>query len=212
MKKPHDNSAIPATQSCDVVSVELDGSLFSWDGKRWTHAGQDIVPPASILGRLRAIRKPEIPTVEYVVNRLAKLLAAVPPRRPSNEIGNLIWKSGPVDARYELYSSAYLGSPYWHAFREAVLEKIGKRCELCDETDGIELHHLSYARLGGEHAEDVAVLCHTCHDDAHCPGANEVSSTVLDRRRKRGLSQWKGPNVTGRSSASHPRGERRTRF
>ena len=33
--------------------------------------------------------------------------------------------------------------------------------------DWLEVHHLSYARLGHEHDEDLYVVCRSCHSDLH---------------------------------------------
>lgn len=61
---------------------------------------------------------------------------------------------------------AYRLSPHW-ARRRAVLRK--KACERCghDKVQHLQVHHLTYARLGRELETDVATLCRDCHKSAH---------------------------------------------
>lgn len=61
----------------------------------------------------------------------------------------------------------YLVSDHWFAFRDYVFSKKGYRCELCRATECIELHHLTYARLGHERIEDVRPLCRLHHRQQH---------------------------------------------
>jgi len=62
----------------------------------------------------------------------------------------------------------YLVSPHWVAFRNSVLE-VRSKCERedCGATKNLQVHHLTYDRLGTERAEDVAVLCLRCHEREH---------------------------------------------
>ena len=58
----------------------------------------------------------------------------------------------------------YLRSPEWRGTRAAALERAGHCCSLdVTHTDGLEVHHRTYERLGCELATDVVVLCHACH-------------------------------------------------
>lgn len=62
----------------------------------------------------------------------------------------------------------YLESPYWrlHVRRQA-LARAGGRCERCGVSDGLEVHHVTYERLGCEHPDDLEVLCGPCHGAHH---------------------------------------------
>jgi hypothetical protein len=60
----------------------------------------------------------------------------------------------------------YLASPYWLAFRQRLLSERGA-CDDCGTRQSLQLHHLSYARLGAEVAADVRVLCQPCHEKVH---------------------------------------------
>jgi hypothetical protein len=74
---------------------------------------------------------------------------------------------------------AYLRSPAWQQRRQAALGRADGRCEhtppvgsrdgspvhgpRCDATQGLQVHHRTYARVGNEEPEDLAVLCETHH-------------------------------------------------
>jgi hypothetical protein len=71
----------------------------------------------------------------------------------------------------------YLESQHWRSFRKLVLDTQRVRsglehnvCESClSAKDGIklQLHHLTYARMGNERIEDVKVICRECHQKVH---------------------------------------------
>ena len=78
-------------------------------------------------------------------------------------------------AQYE----RYLQSPEWYATRDRRLVAAGFRCEFreyivvdikhdhygrrCSETKDLQVHHLSYARIGAERDDDLEVLCRFHH-------------------------------------------------
>ncbi len=61
------------------------------------------------------------------------------------------------------YRDVYLRSPYWRARRARAIARAGGRCERCGVTGRLEVHHLTYARLGRERDRDLRALCHGCH-------------------------------------------------
>jgi hypothetical protein len=62
----------------------------------------------------------------------------------------------------------YLRSPEWRRTRASALERAGHCCSLdVTHTDGLEVHHRTYERLGSELASDLIVLCHPCHQLHH---------------------------------------------
>jgi hypothetical protein len=62
---------------------------------------------------------------------------------------------------------AYINGPDWGERRKAKLRQVGYRCQGCDETERLEVHHLTYDRLGNERMEDLMVLCQLCHALEH---------------------------------------------
>ena len=61
----------------------------------------------------------------------------------------------------------YLQTPEWFAKRTAALRRAGYRCQLCNRTGRLEVHHRTYERRGNEAPEDLIVLCEGCHEVFH---------------------------------------------
>ncbi len=61
----------------------------------------------------------------------------------------------------------YLQTPEWFAKRTAALRRASYRCQLCNRTGRLEVHHRTYARRGHEAPEDLIVLCNACHGAFH---------------------------------------------
>lgn len=76
----------------------------------------------------------------------------------------------PFEVRRELYRQ-YVNSAAWRARRAQELAKAGHRCQVCGHQGGagiaLQVHHLSYDRLGQETARDIVVLCKLCHECKH---------------------------------------------
>lgn len=92
----------------------------------------------------------------------------------------------------------YLQSDHWKIFRISVLVQRGYKCELCGSTREINLHHLTYVRLGHELPTDVQVLCYPCHSKVHMrekyyaissrPNAAEPEACGRSNQTPRGLT------------------------
>jgi hypothetical protein len=88
----------------------------------------------------------------------------------------------------------YLESPHWKAFRARVLCNRPQRCEQCAVVgEPLELHHLTYERLGAELETDVQLLCRICHGSHHfdkieAPKENAFNLGVMERGRR---NRWK---------------------
>lgn len=60
----------------------------------------------------------------------------------------------------------YLQSEHWQDTRERKLSEVSC-CEKCGKSKGLEVHHLTYERVGNEQMSDLRVLCATCHRRSH---------------------------------------------
>jgi 5-methylcytosine-specific restriction endonuclease McrA len=69
----------------------------------------------------------------------------------------------------------YLFSPHWEATRRRALQRM-PQCQLCEAERRLDVHHLTYQRLGWEKESDLIVLCSRCHEWVH---ANPHRETVL---------------------------------
>jgi len=61
----------------------------------------------------------------------------------------------------------YLNSPQWQERRLLMLERFGRRCQVCNSQSHLNIHHRTYERLGAERLDDLTVLCKDCHDLFH---------------------------------------------
>lgn len=61
----------------------------------------------------------------------------------------------------------YLQSEWWQERRLLALELAGWKCQDCGGTEDLEVHHLTYERLGAELDADLRALCHHCHSHTH---------------------------------------------
>jgi hypothetical protein len=61
----------------------------------------------------------------------------------------------------------YLQSPAWQERRERIIKRAGGCCEKCKSTQALQVHHLTYARIGNERDGDLIVLCEQCHGREH---------------------------------------------
>ena len=61
----------------------------------------------------------------------------------------------------------YIQSVQWKQRAAAMVARAGFRCERCGSPRDLNVHHKTYARLGNEQADDLAVLCRACHQKEH---------------------------------------------
>jgi hypothetical protein len=92
----------------------------------------------------------------------------------------------PLRARVMPHSKEYLeriNSLEWRELRAQMIMLAGYRCERCgDSGSGLELHHLTYERLGYEHPDDLEVLCPICHGVADQEREVETAERVWNAR------------------------------
>jgi 5-methylcytosine-specific restriction endonuclease McrA len=63
--------------------------------------------------------------------------------------------------------SSYIASKEWQYLRTRILQSRGGKCEVCGVKHRLQVHHLTYERLGNERDEDLKVLCWACHEREH---------------------------------------------
>jgi 5-methylcytosine-specific restriction enzyme A len=57
---------------------------------------------------------------------------------------------------------------YWNMIRRNALERSGNRCEICNDDKNLSVHHIIPLAEGGDStAQNLRVLCHTCHARIH---------------------------------------------
>lgn len=72
---------------------------------------------------------------------------------------------------------AYIRSPRWAQRRREHFLYCGGWCEICRWRKAMQVHHVTYARLGFEHPLDLTAVCVQCHHEIHIavfdPPAND---------------------------------------
>jgi len=68
--------------------------------------------------------------------------------------------------RWPLYQQ-YLQSKEWKEKKSEVLFRDGHCCQLCGDDDDLQIHHLTYNRVGDEALFDLVTLCSHCHANEH---------------------------------------------
>ena len=63
----------------------------------------------------------------------------------------------------------YLKTAYWQKVREAKFAQVGRKCQVCGHTEGLEVHHRHYRYRGSElrHLGCLMVLCRKHHQMMH---------------------------------------------
>ena len=61
----------------------------------------------------------------------------------------------------------YINSRRWKSLSRKIKNRDGNKCKLCDSERILEVHHLSYVRLGKERGADLVTLCQSCHAEQH---------------------------------------------
>jgi 5-methylcytosine-specific restriction endonuclease McrA len=66
------------------------------------------------------------------------------------------------------YYTKYTSTLYWKIIRQLVINRI-KKCEKCDSTINLIVHHKTYVNLFNEfqHLDDLTLLCKECHKKNH---------------------------------------------
>jgi hypothetical protein len=62
---------------------------------------------------------------------------------------------------------AVMGSGRWRRRRAAAIRRAGRRCQRCGARGPLDVHHLTYRRLGRERPGDLVAVCERCHSALH---------------------------------------------
>lgn len=101
--------------------------------------------------------------------------------------------------------AAYLESEHWQELRQQVIERDGWHCRRCHRPDYVQVHHLTYARLGRERLDDLVSLCKDCHERTHADGWKPWQPPTPGQLKQLELLAaklgWAVPKVRSRKSA-----------
>lgn len=89
---------------------------------------------------------------------------------------------------------ALLSSARWKALRKERIRRAMHRCERCQRAQGdrrnLQLHHLTYERLGRELDTDLILLCKKCHEIADIERRDAVLARVEERQWTARIDGW----------------------
>jgi hypothetical protein len=71
------------------------------------------------------------------------------------------------DAEFWRRYEAHMNSPEWQELRRRVFLRCKNVCEGCGINRAVQVHHLTYARLGNEMLFDLVAVCLACHESIH---------------------------------------------
>lgn len=63
----------------------------------------------------------------------------------------------------------YLNSIEWKTKRDLVLLRENNKCQTCNNTSNLHIHHWTYVRIFKEELSDLYCLCSECHNKLHQP-------------------------------------------
>jgi 5-methylcytosine-specific restriction endonuclease McrA len=68
---------------------------------------------------------------------------------------------------HQMTYAEYLRTPEWRARRNRVLIRAGHKCELCNASGLIDVHHRTYDHYAQEQQNQLMALCRSCHRRFH---------------------------------------------
>lgn len=96
----------------------------------------------------------------------------------------------------------YLNSQHWKNLRSKLIG-VYRVCAKCGkQTSNIQLHHLTYKRLGREKDSDLLPLCDSCHKGEHRKSKNNRNSTHKNIKNNKKRKNLKKSNKK-KSRSSH---------
>ena len=95
--------------------------------------------------------------------------ANAPKKRSTNKDLDI---RGPVlhdgtSQKQDLNYTEYLKTRHWSIVRRLAIQRANSCCSVCDSPYSLQVHHLTYENLWHEYANDITVLCDTCHAMLH---------------------------------------------
>jgi len=97
----------------------------------------------------------------------------------------------------ELSYTDYLNSDEWKKKRAERLKLDNYECQCCGATDDLQIHHITYDRLGNENIDyDLITLCKKCHWQLHTT-IEVYNKRVKDIKQKYQTEAQKAVKKTG---------------
>jgi hypothetical protein len=86
---------------------------------------------------------------------------------------------------------AHIRSAKWKNIRRDLFRMRGQKCEECGKTSPtLEVHHLTYDRLGNELSRDLKIVCRQCHKEEDKKREHAVAIKRETRRFNNAFNTW----------------------
>jgi hypothetical protein len=72
-----------------------------------------------------------------------------------------------IQSLREMPYKQYLETEHWLCLRDKKLRNSKFRCQLCNASGELNVHHRTYENRGNEPLHDLIVLCRNCHEHFH---------------------------------------------
>jgi 5-methylcytosine-specific restriction endonuclease McrA len=82
----------------------------------------------------------------------------------------------------------YLHSEKWREKKNTLYRHRQYECYICKQTYDLQVHHMTYKRLGNERRGDLVYLCRECHEE------------VTDRAKRRNMSHGRATKQMRKSA------------
>lgn len=143
----------------------------------------DTKPPRSYTDHLSAIdasisamldqllvdpdRDAETQLSSYLLGHVLYLVGRARGMTQPVETMNLLAAILAQQVRQSISYEEYLRTEHWRVTRMAALDRAEHQCQLCSNTESLQVHHRTYERLWGERPSDLIALCRDCHARFH---------------------------------------------
>lgn len=95
------------------------------------------------------------------------------------------------DIQWRLAYEKHLKSAQWKNTRRDLFRLRGEKCETCGKrSPNLEIHHLTYERLGKELASDLKIVCKQCHEEEDRKRERAVAAKREARRYSSAFDTW----------------------
>lgn len=96
-------------------------------------------------------------------------------RKPNRYSFSFGWKPE-EDKGTTVDYNEYMESDAWANKRFERLKKDNFQCQMCGSAKNLNVHHVTYERLGNEDMNDLVTLCNKCHSKVHSKDKKRIGS------------------------------------
>ena len=100
-------------------------------------------------------------------------------------------------SRFKWYNEIYLLSDHWKKLKARKYKQVGRKCEKCDTTKKLQVHHLEYRSVFDVQLGDLQVLCDDHHKEAHGLSHKPAQKKSKGGKKKRKKGKPTPPDPSG---------------